>query len=187
MYLTLQTPEHHRCTDKLTSHLNPPTTLHHKDGRLVVLSVDPVQQHPQVQIFLLPKIQTVDELEAERCSMREGEEVGCSSHLLPLLSGEGGQARAQPRLHAGGIVSVYEEWPCKPAQDMVQGALALIQAFQSGATGLDPVRGQRHGQLALLTSSVVAVIKVPCSCMSLEEEQTGRQIEESEEELVSIL
>lgn len=58
---------------------------------------------------------------------------------------------------------------------MVQGALALSHAFQAGATGLDPVRGKCHGQLAPLTGSVVAVVEVPCSCMSLEEKRTDRK------------
>lgn len=165
----------HKNAGKSTDHLNLPTTLHHKDGRLVVLGVDPVEQHPQVQILLLPELQAVvDELEAQSRSVREGEEVGRSPHLLPLLPGEGGQPRAQPRLHAGRIVSVYEQRPGEPAQDVVQGALALSQAFQAGAAGLDPVRGQRHGQLALLTGSVVAVIEMPGSCMGLEEKQAKK-------------
>ncbi len=173
---TQHTQERTRHTDKSTQHVDLPTTLNHKDGRLVVLGVDPVEQHPQVQILLLPKLQAVvDELEAQGRSVREGEEVGRSPHLLPLLPGEGGQPWAQPRLHAGRVVSVCEQRPGEPAQDVVQGALALSQAFQAGTAGLDPVRGQRHGQLALLTGTVVAVVAMPCSCMSLEEKQTDRQ------------
>lgn len=151
-------------------HLHLPATLHHKDGGLVILHVDPVEQHPQVQILLLPKLQAVvDQMEAQRCSVGEGEEVSCSFHLFTFLRREGGQSRAQPRLHAGGVVSIGEERPGEPAQDVVQGALTLPQAFQASATGLDPVRCQRHGQFAMLPWTVVAVVEVPSSCVSLEE------------------
>ncbi|KAA8586860.1 hypothetical protein FQN60_000696 [Etheostoma spectabile] len=121
-----------------------------------------VEQHPQVQILLLPKLQAVvDELEAQGRSVREGEEVGCSFHLLLLLRGR--------------VVSVCEQGPGEPAQDVVQGALTLPQAFQAGTAGLDPVRGQRHGQPALLTGPIVAVVEMPCSSMSLTEKQTEGQ------------
>lgn len=148
-----------------------PPTLHHEDGRLVVLGVDPVEQHPQVQLLLLPKLQAVvDELEAQGGSVGEGEEVGRSPHLGPLLRGERGQPRAQPRLHAGGVVPVGEERPGEPAQDVVQGALTLSQAFQASAAGLDPVGGQRHGQPAPLPGAVVAVVEVPHGRVSLGED-----------------
>lgn len=128
---------------------NLPPTLHHKDGRFVVLRVDPVEQLPEVQILLLAELQAVvDEVEAQHRSVRQGEEVCCLPHLLLLLPGEGGQPGAQPFLHAGGILSVYEQRPGEPAQDVVQGTLALPQAFQTGVTGIDPVGGQRYGQLA---------------------------------------
>lgn len=178
------TQEHHRDgdlqlhslspvpADHSTQHLNLPTTLHHKDGRPVVLCADPVEKHPQVQILLLPKLQAVvNEMEAESCTVRESKEVSRSPHLLPLLLCEGGQPGAQPRFHASRVVSICKQGPCEPAQHMVQGALALSQAFQAGATGFDPMRGQRHGQLALLMGSVVAVVEMPCSCMSLEDKE----------------
>lgn len=168
-----KTQQHPKAADKSAQDLNLPTALHHKDGRLVVLSVDPVEQHPEVQILLLPELQTIiNQLEAQRRSVREGEEVCRSPHLLPLLLGEGGQPRAEPSLHAGRVVSVYEERPSEPAQDVVQGTLALSQAFTAGAAGLDPVRCERHGQLAPLSGSVVAVVEVPCGRMSLEGERT---------------
>lgn len=147
---------------------NLPTTLYHKDGRLVVLSVDPVEQLPEVQILMLAELQAViDELETQHRPVRQGEEVCGLPHLLPLLPGEGGQPRAQPFLHAGRILSVYEQRSGEPAQDVVQGALALTPAFQTGVTGIDPVRGQRDGQLAPLAGSVVAVVEMPDSRMSL--------------------
>lgn len=87
-----KTQEPQKATDKSAQDLNLPTALHHKDGRLVVLGIDPVEQHPQVQILLLPELQAViNQVEAQRRSVREGEEVRCSPHLLPLLPGEGGQ------------------------------------------------------------------------------------------------
>lgn len=110
--------------------------------------------------------------------MRKGEEVCCPLHLLPLLPGEGGQPRSQPRLHARRVVSVYEQRPGEPAQDVVQGALALSEALQAGATGLDPVRGQRHGHFAPMTRSVVAVVEAPRSCMSLEDKATEMALRE---------
>lgn len=128
---------------------NLPPALHHEDGRFVVLSVDPVEQLPEVQILMLAELQAVvDEVEAQHRSVRQGEEVCRLPHLLPLLSGEGGQPGPQPFLHAGGILSVYEERLGEPAQDVVQGALALPQACQTVVAGIDPVRGQRYGQLA---------------------------------------
>lgn len=141
------------CTGKMAAvggqDPNLPPALHHKDGRLVVLSVDPVEQLPEVQILVLAKLQAVvDEVEAQHRAVRQGEEVCRLPHLLPLLRGEGGQPGAQPFLHAGRILSVYEERPGEPAQDVVQGALALPQALQTGVAGVDPVRGQRYGQLA---------------------------------------
>lgn len=148
---------------------NLPAALHHQDGGLVVLSADPVEQPPQVQILVLAELQAVvDELETQHGPVREGEEVRRLPHLLPLLSGEGGQPGPQPLLHAGGVLSVYEEGPGEPAQDVVQGALALAQAFQAGVAGVDPVGGQRDGQLAPLTGSVVAVVQMPDRRMSLE-------------------
>lgn len=145
-----------------------PPALHHKDGGLVVLRVDPVEQLPEVQILMLAELQAViDEVEAEHRSVRQGEEVRRLPHLLPLLPGEGGQPGAQPFLHAGRVVSVDEERPGEPAQDVVQGALALPQASQTGVTGIDPVRGQRYGQLAGLTGSVLVVVQMPDSRVSL--------------------
>lgn len=126
-----------------------PAALDHKDGRFVVLSVDPVEQPPEVHKLTLAELQAVvEEVEAQHRSVRQGEEVCRLPHLLPLLPGEGGQPGAQPFLHAGGILSVDEQGPGEPAQDVVQGALALPQAFQTGVTGIDPVRVQRDGQLA---------------------------------------
>lgn len=117
---------------------------------------------------MLAELQAVvDELETQHRPVRQCKEVCRLSHLLPLLPGEGWQPRPQPLFHAGGILSVYEQRPGEPAQDVVQGALALAQALQTGVTGIDPVRGQRYGQLAPLTGSVVAVVEMPDSCMSL--------------------
>ena len=145
-----------------------PPALHHKDCRFVVLSVDPVEQLPEVQVLLLAELEAVvDEVEAQHRSVGQGEEVGRLPHLLPLLSGEGGQAGAQPLPHASGILSVYEQRPGEPAQDVVQGALALPQALQTGVAGTDPVGGQRYGQLARLTVSVVAIVQMPDGCVSL--------------------
>lgn len=145
-----------------------PPALHHKDGGLVVLRVDPVEQLPEVQILMLAELQAVvDEVEAEHRSVRQGEEVRRLPHLLPLLPGKGGQPGAQPLLHAGRVVSVDEQGPGEPAQDVVQGALALPQASQTGVTGIDPVRGQRDGQLAGLAGSVAAVVQMPDSRVSL--------------------
>lgn len=112
----------------------------------------------------------VDELEAQRGSVGQGEEVGRSFHPLLLLLGEGGQPGPQPGPHAGGVVSIREERPGEPAQDVVQGALALLQAFQTRPAGLDPVGGQSHGDLALLPGAIVAVVDMPCSCMSLKKD-----------------
>lgn len=153
---------------------NLPTTLYHKDGRLVVLSVDPVQQLPEVQILMLAELQAVvDELETQNRPVRQGEEVRRLPHLLPLLPGEGGQPRPQPFPHAGGVLSVDEQRSGEPAQDVVQGALALTQAFQTGVAGIDPVRGQRDGQLAPLAGSVVAVVQMPDRRVSLRRRRSG--------------
>lgn len=158
---------------KISAHsANSPTTLHHKDGWLVILCIDPVEKHPQVQVLKLPKLQAiVDELEAQCSPMGEGKEVSSSPHLLSLLLGEGRQARAEPLPHAGRVVSICKQRPGKPAQDVVQGALALPQALQAGSARLDPVRGQRHGELSLLPRPITAVVEMPRSCMSLEDRE----------------
>lgn len=154
---------------------HPPAALHHKDGRPVVLGVDPVEQHPQVQVLVLAELEAVvDELEAERRPVRQGEEVCRAVHLLLLLPGEGGQPGAQPGLHAGRVVAVDEERPGKPAQHVVQRALALPQALLPRAAGLDPVGGQSHGHFAPLPGAVVAVVEMPGSSVGLEDRQTGR-------------
>lgn len=159
-----------------------PPALHHKDGGLVVLRVDPVEQLPEVQILMLAELQAVvDEVEAEHRSVRQGEEVGRLPHLLPLLRGEGGQPGAQPFLHAGRVVPVDEQGPGEPAQDVVQGALALPQASQTGVTGIDPVRGQRDGQLAGLAGPVPAVVQMPDSRVSLCREDLCSSISNSQD------
>lgn len=64
---------------------------------------------------------------------------------------------------------------------MIQRALALSQALKTGAAGFYPVRGQRHGQLTLLTGAVVTVVEMPHGRMSLRKKHKEKREAEREE------
>lgn len=123
-----------------------PATLHYKDGRIVVLGTDPVQQHPQTEVFCLAEAQTViDQLKTKSRSMRQGKEVGCPINIHALSLREGRQSVGQIVFHAGWIVSVHKQRTGEPAEHEVQRTLAGSAVLLPGSARLDPVGGQSHG------------------------------------------
>ncbi len=123
-----------------------PTALHHKDGRIVVLGTDPVQQHPQTQVFCLAKAQTViDQLKTKSRSMRQGKEVCCSINVQALCLREWRQSVGQIAFHAGWIVSIHKQWSGEPAehksrehwQAFLFSCLVLLGLIQWEARAMD--------------------------------------------------
>ncbi len=145
-----------------------PTALHHKDGRIVVLGTDPVQQHPQTQVFCLAKAQTViDQLKTKSRSMRQGKEVCRSINVQALCLREWRQSVGQIAFHAGWIVSIHKQWSGEPAEHKVQRTLAGFLVLLPGSARFDPVGGQSHGHSPTLSGTIPVVIQVPGCCMSL--------------------